>query len=245
MKIAVINFAAGVGRTTVAEHLLRPRMEGVRLFCSASGVTKDGSGRYESERTKVYRFHELMESVTSSRLAVIDVAASDTGAFIKHAVQSDVFCTGFDMFVIPVTKERNVISESISTIRALSGHGIDPDRIRVVFNKVRADDDLEADFDAIVRLGKGWWGIFVDTVCAVYANEVYKMMKEEKKSLAEIAGDKTDYRELLRSTEKTDERRRLAITNEMDAPPYNGIFVPEWLLFHFSPKNRERHHAKS
>ena len=48
MKVAVINFSGNVGKTTVAEHLLLPRIQGAELI-SIESINADG-GRGQALR---------------------------------------------------------------------------------------------------------------------------------------------------------------------------------------------------
>jgi hypothetical protein len=57
MKIAVINFSGNVGKTTIARHLLLPRIEGAELFSVESLNAADGEGHAMRGR----QFGELQE----------------------------------------------------------------------------------------------------------------------------------------------------------------------------------------
>ena len=45
MKIAVINFSGNVGKTTVARHMLLPRVEGAELINVESLNADEGHGQ--------------------------------------------------------------------------------------------------------------------------------------------------------------------------------------------------------
>ena len=45
MKIAVINFSGNVGKTTIARHLLMPRIEGAELIAVESLNADEGQGQ--------------------------------------------------------------------------------------------------------------------------------------------------------------------------------------------------------
>ena len=45
MKLAVINFSGNVGKTTIARHLLLPRVDGAALIAVASINAEDGLGQ--------------------------------------------------------------------------------------------------------------------------------------------------------------------------------------------------------
>ena len=61
MKIAVINFSGNVGKTTVARHLLLPRIEGAELITVESINADDGHGQLLSQTLRGRQFGELQE----------------------------------------------------------------------------------------------------------------------------------------------------------------------------------------
>jgi len=79
MKVAVMNFSGNVGKTTVAGHLLKPRMGNAPIFSIESinaGADADG---LEVEKMKGKKFGELVDEIMPLDSAIIDVGASNVG----------------------------------------------------------------------------------------------------------------------------------------------------------------------
>lgn len=209
MKVAVLNFSGNVGKTTIAAHLLHPRMPAARIFSVESinvDASKDG---IEVERLKGKQFRDLTDELMLTDDAIIDVGASNVEDFCKHMQLFTGSHVEFDLFIVPVTKEKKVLADSVNTLRTLAGLGINKDRIRVVFNKVETDDVIEDAFSAIFGLADQTKGFIVKPKTAIYQNEVFELLKSVGKSLGDIASDETDYRSQIRETKDEDEQARL------------------------------------
>ena len=62
MKVAVINFSGNVGKTTVARHLLAPRIAGAELIAVESINADDG----QTQAVRGSQFGELQEYLQST-----------------------------------------------------------------------------------------------------------------------------------------------------------------------------------
>lgn len=221
MKVAVMNFSGNVGKTTVAGHLLKPRMGNAQIFSIESinaGADADG---LEVEKMKGKKFGELVDELMPLDSAIIDVGASNVEDFLKLMQQYDGSHEEFDYFVVPVVKEKKVQSDTVNTIRALHKLGIDKKKIRMIFNKVEIDDSVEDEFAALFGLAQSEKSFIAKPEAVIYANEVFERLKAVGRSLGDITADETDYRAKLRQTTDEDEKelcirmvalKRLAIT---------------------------------
>jgi len=221
MKVAVMNFSGNVGKTTVAGHLLKPRMADAPIFSIESinsGADADG---LEVEKMKGKKFGELVDELMALDSAIIDVGASNVEDFLKLMQQYDGSHEEFDFFVVPVVKEKKVQADTVNTIRALEKLGIDRKRIRMVFNKVEVDESVPDEFAALFGLAESEKSFIVRPDTVIYSNEVFERLKAVGKSLGEITSDETDYRARLREAKDDDEKevcirmvalKRLAVT---------------------------------
>ena len=73
MKIAVINFSGNVGKTTVARHLLVPRIAGAELIAVESINADDG----QNQAVRGSQFGELQEYLQTVENVVVDIGASN------------------------------------------------------------------------------------------------------------------------------------------------------------------------
>ena len=221
MKVAVMNFSGNVGKTTVAGHLLKPRMGNAQIFSIESinsGADADG---LDVEKMKGKKFGELVDDLMQRDSAIIDIGASNVEDFLKLMQQYDGSHEEFDFFVIPVVKEKKVQADTVNTIRALQKLGIEKKRIRMVFNKVEVDDSVADEFAALFGLAESEKSFVVKPEAVIYLNEVFERLKAVGKSLGEITSDETDYRAKLKTATTEDEKelcvrmvalKRLAVT---------------------------------
>jgi hypothetical protein len=227
MKVAVINYSGNVGKSTVAGHLLKPRINDAPIFSIESinqGAEADG---LDVETMKGKKFGLLVNELMLLDDAIVDVGASNVEDFLKYMQQQAGSHEEFDYFVIPVVNEKKAQADSVNTIRALNKLGIGQKKIRVVFNKMDTDESVADEFPSLLGLAAKEKGFMVNPDAVIHLNEVYERLKSVGRSLSEISADPTDYRAKLR--EITDEKekelcinmvalKRLAITanNNLD-----------------------------
>ena len=146
MKIAVMNFSGNVGKTTVAAHLLKPRMQAARIYSIESiNAGADASG-VEVHKLRGKKFGSLIDSVMVLDEAIIDVGASNVEDFMKMMQQYDGSHEEFDLFVVPTVKEKKVQADTVNTIRALRALNVPANKIRVVFNKLDVEESPSEEF---------------------------------------------------------------------------------------------------
>jgi hypothetical protein len=221
MKIAVMNYSGNVGKTTVAGHLLKPRMGEAPIYSVESinqGADADG---LEVEKMQGKRFGDLVNEIMPLPAAIVDVGSSNVEVFLKLMQQYAGSHEEFDFFVVPVVKEKKVQADTVNTIHALRAIGVDRQRIRLVFNKVELDDSVQDEFAALFGLAESEDSFVVNPQAAIQANEVFERLKGMGKSLGDITADTTDYRAQLRQVQDDNAKehcvrmvalKRLAVT---------------------------------
>ncbi len=234
MKVVVINFSGNVGKTTVAGHLLKPRMGNAPIF-SVESINVDASADgLDVEKMKGKKYGNLVQELMKLDDAIVDVGASNVEEFIKLMQQYDSSHEEFDYFVIPVVKEKKQQADTINTIQALKRLGIAKNKIRVVFNKAEVDDEIEEEFQSILGYANQEKSFLANPKAVIHVNEVFERMKEVGKSLGDITADPTDYRAKLREAKDDDEKdhcvrmvalKRLGVTanKNLDAA-FSAIF---------------------
>lgn len=221
MKVAVLNFSGNVGKTTVAGHLLKPRMGDAPIYSIESINTGADADGLDVEKMRGKKFGELVDELMPLDMAIVDVGASNVEDFLKLMQQFDGSHEEFDFFLVPVVKEKKVQADTVNTIRALQKLGIEKKRIRLVFNKVEVDEAVADEFAALFGLAEAEKSFTVKPEATIYANEVFERLKAVGKSLGEISADEIDYRARLRRASDEDEKelcvrmvalKRLAVT---------------------------------
>lgn len=149
MNIVVINFSGNVGKSTLAAHLLKPRMNDAKLF-SIETLNDDASREgVDVETYKGRQFNKLMEEIILEQNCIVDVGASNAEDFCQLMKQHKGSSKRFDYFMVPTVNEKKQLFDTLRTIDALAEMGIPRKRIRVIFNKVLTDASIEDEFELI------------------------------------------------------------------------------------------------
>ena len=206
MKVAVINFSGNVGKSTVARHLLLPRMPGAEFVAVESINADEGMG--ESVRGK--QFGQLQEQLLLIDAAVIDIGASNVEDFIKLMQLYRGSHEDFDFFVVPAVKDAKQIKDTIATISALAAMGVPADRIRVVFNKLDADETVEDVFYPLVAYHADTQAFRYTPRAVLRYSELYQKLRTHRLTVADLLSDATDYKARLRTAANPEEKAHAA-----------------------------------
>lgn len=214
MKVAIINLSGNIGKSTIGTSLLSPRIPNIgaeNFFSVESTNTGAESEGIDLITLKGKQFGDMQDQLLRYDSAVVDVGSSNVSDWLKLLQQYSGSHEEFDYFVVPVLNDFKVITDSIKTIRALKAVGVDKKRVRVVFNRVEVDDDIQDIFAPIFGLSESEKNCVVNPKSVIYNNQIFEMLKENGISITEVLNDETDYRALLR-TAQTEEDKDLAIT---------------------------------
>lgn len=193
MKVVVINFSGNVGKSTIAAHLLKPRMNDAKIF-SIETLNDDASREgVDVENYKGKQFNALMEEIILEKECIVDVGASNAEDFFQLMRQHKGSSKKFDYFVVPTVGEKKQIYDTIKTIDSLAEMGIPRKRIKVIFNKIEVDAPVEQEFRMIFAIANQKKHFTVHQDWALVHNEAFENCKELGVPLATILADQTDY----------------------------------------------------
>jgi hypothetical protein len=204
MKIAVLNFSGNVGKSTISQHLLSPRLHDARII-SVESINDDGTGQ-TTVRGKQYG--EISEALACLNTVVVDVGSSNVEEFMHRMKQFRGSHEDFDFFVIPTVATLKVQRDTVSTIEALADAGVPQHKIRLVFNMVEHDVDPEREFAGLIDYHKQDQKFALRHGAVIYVSELYARLRESGKSIRSILTDETDYKALLKDADES-ERPRL------------------------------------
>jgi hypothetical protein len=194
MKIVVINFSGNVGKSTVAAHLLKPRMNNATLFSIETLNDDAGSDGVDVETYKGKKYKELQEELFLLDDAIVDVGASNAEDFTNLMTQYHDSHEQFDYYLVPTVKDKKQTIDTIKTIESLVNIGIPKKKIRVILNRVEVDDDISDEFSALFGLEAANNTFVMNNKCVIYNNEAFDQCKDLGVPLAAIVADQTDYR---------------------------------------------------
>ena len=221
MKVAVINFSGNVGKTTVARHLLAPRIDGAELIAVESINADEGQGN--ALRGK--QFGELQEYLQTVDNVVVDIGASNVEDLLALMRKYRGSHEDFDYFVIPTVPALKQQQDTIATLAELVKLGIPAAKLRIVFNLVEDGAGVAETFDTLLAFMERNPIGCASTQCRLGANEIYERVKGTGTSLAELARDETDYKALIARAK--DSAAKLALAQKLATRRLALGVVPE------------------
>lgn len=190
MKIAVISFSGNVGKSTIARHLLLPRIPQAELL-SVESLNADDD---KSRAIRGSRFGELHEYLQTIDHAVVDIGASNVEDLLALMRRYRGSHENFDAFVIPSVAATKQQKDTMATLADLSRMGIPPERLKLVFNMVEDDEDVEDIFFPLLSFLRDNPIAHARSDCKLPFNEIYRRMQAGHGNLFELAADDTDYK---------------------------------------------------
>jgi len=206
MKIGVINFSGNVGKSTVARHLLAPRMNNAQII-SVESINSDGT---EEDAVRGKQFGDLIEALALMDNVVVDIGASNVEDFISRMAQYRGSHEDFDYFVIPTVGKQKQQRDTISTIDALTELGIPAKKIRVVFNMVEIEDAPERVFSGIFEYAAAEKTFTLRPEAVIHMNDIYGKLRGSEQTIADILNDPADLKEQLKTAKDADEKLRIS-----------------------------------
>ena len=206
MRLAVINFSGNVGKTTVARHLLAPRIPGCQVVAVESINADDG----QSVTIRGRQFAQLQEFLQSVDNVVIDIGASNVEELLKLMHRYRDSQQDFDGFIIPTVPARKQQQDTAATLTELARIGVPPDRLRLVFNQIDDDSPIERTFDTLLAYCASSGVVQPRLAAFISFNEVYALVRGTGQSLAELAADSTDYKAAIAKASAQSDKLALA-----------------------------------
>jgi len=206
MKIAVISFSGNVGKTTIARHLLAPRLPGARVIAIESINAGDG----EDDVIRGRQFAELQEYLQVVDDVVVDIGASNVEDLLALMRRYRGSHEDFDIFIVPTVPAGKQQRDTMATLAELSRLGIPADKVRVVFNMIEEGTDLERAFDPLLAFLRLTPVAQVSLDCRMGVNEIFSRVNGSGADLAAVAADPTDYKAMIAATSDSAERLALA-----------------------------------
>jgi hypothetical protein len=206
MKIAVINFSGNVGKTTVARHLLMPRMAGAELITVESLNADEGHAHTLRGR----QFSELQEYLQTVDNAVVDIGASNVEELLALMRKYRGSHEDLDCFVVPTVTALKQQQDTIATLAELELLGVPASRLKLVFNMVDDGVEVAQAFDTLLAFIAEQPIAEANTACRLGVNEVYERIKGTGSDLAMVAADETDFKALNIQASGTADKLALA-----------------------------------
>lgn len=221
MKIAVINFSGNVGKSTVARHLLAPRIPGAELIAVESLNADDSHG----PAMRGSQFGELQDYMQTVGSVVVDIGASNVEALLDLMHRYRGSHEDFDGFVVPTVSALKQQRDTIATLVELAKLGVEPRRLRLVFNMVEDSRELPQAFQVVLGFLSQHRIAQADLRCRLGWNEIYGRIKRDEQDLVVLSRDMTDFKALI--AKASDTPSKLALAQKLATRRLAAGVVPE------------------
>lgn len=206
-RAAILSRSGNVGKTTLARLLLAPRMEdaGDIIYIETTNADKETQ---EGKVVRAAQFEKVAQKLGESVSAIVDIGASNIEETMQLMKQIEGSHEDFDYIIVPVIKSPKQREDSINTFVELINMGVEPSRIKVVFNRVGVTESVEEEFsDVIFALDK--LGIEYNEKAVVYESGFFPKIHDTKLTLDQlfsvsIKDNKARQNELRRKKNRTD-----------------------------------------
>lgn len=182
MKIAVLNFSGNVGKSTISRYLLSPRLNNAQII-AVETINSDGT---EDESLKGKQFAELTETLALLDNAIIDIGASNIETLLVRMKELRGSHEDFDYYIIPTAPPKKQQRDTISTIDELNEIGVNADKIRLIFNMVEPDEEIESVFSGLFEYHKASKKFRLFPGAVLHANELYGRLRGDKLSINDL-----------------------------------------------------------
>jgi MinD-like ATPase involved in chromosome partitioning or flagellar assembly len=206
MKIAVISFSGNVGKSTIARHLLAPRIPRAKVI----SIESINAGEAQDHVIRGRQFAELQEYLQMFDNVVVDIGASNVEEMLALMRRYEGSHEDFDYFIIPTVPAAKQQQDTIATLVALSRIGVPHHKLRLVFNMVDDATEMEREFESALTFARDLKLDLISVDCRLGINEIYGFVKDARSELSALAANPTDYKRLIADASDSDERVALA-----------------------------------
>lgn len=205
MKLAVINFSGNVGKTTLARHLLLPRIPGAE-YIAVETVNAGAEGATTLRGNQFAMLQEYLHSIDS---AVVDIGASTVDDLMDLMAQYGGSHEDFDCFIVPTVPDPKQQQDTIATLVDLARLGVPPNRLRIVFNTMELGVTVDQAFYLVSAFLREHPLAIANPECRLRRNEIYARVRGHQTDLFTLAQDTTDYKRLIAQASNAAEKMAL------------------------------------
>ncbi|ANQ23750.1 stability protein [Vibrio natriegens] len=209
IKIAVLNNSGNVGKSTICNTLLIPRIENSELI-RVETINEDGSS---GEKLAAKDMTNIIERIDILDKAIIDIGSSNIETFIKGIKENIGAHEDIDFYLLPVTPDIKQQKDTWNTIDELLDMEVEPNRIGVILNRVDTSLPLESQFKQLYESGilKQTATPTIQDCLVIPDSQVFTLLEVIGSSFHEAVNDDTDYRKVIREAKDKETRSGLSL----------------------------------
>lgn len=217
MKVAVLNYSGNVGKTTVAKHLLLPRMK----ECAWLPVESINEGGDATLNFKGREFKQVLTEVATRGSVVVDIGSSNIEQVFAQLRKLGEAHEDFDYFVVPTVPAEKQQADTLTIVKDMIAMDVDPSRIKIVFNQVPDDADVGRVFGHLMNTLRAA-GLTVNPAAAIHESEIYSMLEKDQ-SIEDAIDDGRDFRAELARADGDPAQQRAIATERLASRMAKGV----------------------
>lgn len=204
MKVAVVNYSGNVGKTTVARHLLQPRMGN----CPILFVETINEGGDSGSNIKGRDFKDVLREIPVHERVVVDIGSSNVEEVFAQLKKMSESHEDFDYFLIPTVPAPKQQADTAKIALSLFEIGVDPSKIKILFNQVEEGDDVRKVFAALLSALEPLQ-ISPQLEAVIHQNELFPMLGMRTVDEA-LSADRDFKGEIARAIGNAERQREIA-----------------------------------
>lgn len=207
-RAVLVSLSGNVGKTTIARHLLMPRMEGVEEIIYIESANADNESQ-EGQMVRAAQFEKVAINMMESVSAIIDVGASNVEETLELMRQIDGSHEDIDYIIVPIVKSPKQRKDSIKTVHQLIKMGVDRSKIKPVYNRVSVVENPREEFADVIYAFEQM-GIPYNDKAVIHESNFFPRFQERNLTLDElfevsVDDNKARQNDLRRMKNRTDE----------------------------------------
>ncbi len=210
-NIAIISIAGSAGKTTFTKHCLQSLVPHAARIEIEDWNSGDGEADLRLSAKSFYSLAAQLNADTSQSF-LLDIGTSNSKTMFQHFGDLELTKEAIDYWVVPVRAGSKERIDTLRTLDQLLELGIDPNSIVVIPMAIQDVDTYENDFRDL-KNSTEVLGIHFSAQPVLY-NEVYNILKNQDRSVFEIAASKPDFK-AMRNESIGNEEKMLELGNQM------------------------------
>lgn len=204
MKIAVLNYSGNVGKTTIARHLLIPRVAGSK-WIPVESINAGGSSQLNYRGRE---FKEVLKEILVEEAVIVDIGSSNIEEAFSQLKKMGDAHEDFDFFVIPVVPADKQQEDTLKIVGDMIEMDVDPAKIKIVFNQIPSEMNVMRTFGKLIG-ALARVDIEVSPNAVIHHSDVFAMLGKDQ-TIAAVTGDARNLKEEIAKASDAKEKARLA-----------------------------------
>jgi hypothetical protein len=220
-KIAVINFSGNVGKTTIARHLLAPRMKGAEII----SIESTNADEHEVDALRGKDFGHLQQYMLASDDLIVDIGASNVDDLLKLMAKFKGSHEDFDYYLVPCVPDIKQQKDTANTVAQLAAMGVPSSKIKIVLNRVEDGENPEKQFTSLIGFLAVKKVATIEPKAHLTNNEIYQRLRLDGRSITELSADGTEYKKLI--SEEKDQAKKMLLADKLAVKRLADGVLPE------------------